>query len=102
MIHTMVIGRHLGFIRVCMKMPRPGSEAGGSCRSTEGSKLEGFVWEPEVDPLRQNPHYPPTRIFGGITGISKFAILFVLTNLDQLYSPISELIDLARCVKFNP
>ena len=43
-----------------------------------------------------------SRIFGGITGISKSAILFVLTNFDQLYSPISKLIDLARCVKFNP
>ena len=43
-----------------------------------------------------------SRIFGGITGISKSAILFVLTNFDQFYSPISELIDLSRCVEFNP
>ena len=43
-----------------------------------------------------------SRIFGGITGISKSAILFVLTNFDQFYSPISEFIDLSRCVKFNP
>ena len=43
-----------------------------------------------------------SRIFRGITGISKSAILCVLTNFDLLYSPINGLIDLARCVKFNP
>ena len=35
-------------------------------------------------------------------GNSKSAILFVLTKFVQLYSPISELIDLSTCVKFNP
>ena len=43
-----------------------------------------------------------SRIFGGITGNSKSAILFLLKNFDRLFTPISELIHLARCVKFNP